>query len=112
MRVQGRGDHRGAPDARPRAHTGQHPAQDIGLELHGLPEGEERADGVRQAREPQVQVRQQEVPGGGLLRLNSRAQRGNDREVHQGAGGRRHRARQVERQGVRGSVREEVAPPV
>ena len=36
----------------------------------------------------------------------------NDSEVHQGAGGPRHRAGQVERQGVRGPVQEEVGEPL
>ena len=56
--------------------------------------------------EPEAQVRQQGVLGGGLLRLHRRARRGDRREVHQGAGGRRHRAGQAERQGVLRPVQE------
>ena len=106
MPVEGRGDNRGAPDARPRPHAGEHPAEDQRLELHGVPEGEELASHVRPARQPEVQVRQQEVLGGGLLRVHRRAQRGHDREVHPRAGAGRHRAGQAERQGVRGPVQQ------
>ena len=63
--VEGGGDHRGAPHAGPRPHAGQHPAEAQRLELHGLPEGQELPAHVRPAREPQVQVREQEVPGRG-----------------------------------------------
>lgn len=56
--------------------------------------------------EPEAQVRQQGVLDGGLLRLHRRARRGDRREVHQGAGGRRHRAGQAERQGVLRPVQE------
>ncbi len=40
--------------------------------------------------------------------VSSRAERGDDSQVHQGAGGPRNRAGQAERQGVRGPVQEEV----
>ena len=56
--------------------------------------------------EPEAQVRQQEVLGGGLLRLDGRPERGHHREIHQGAGGCRHRAGQVERQGILRPVQE------
>ncbi len=52
------------------------------------------------ACEPQVQVREQEVLGRGLLRLDRRHERGHNREVHQGAGSCGHRPRQAQRQGV------------
>ena len=84
MRVQGDRDNRGAPDARPRARAAGDPAEVQRRERHGLPEGEELADDIRQARQPQVQVRQQEVLGGGLLRVHRRPERGDDRQVHQG----------------------------
>ena len=48
--------------------------------------GEELADGIRQAREHEVQVRQQEVLGRGPLRVHRRPERGDGREVHPGAG--------------------------
>ena len=64
---KGGGDNRGAPHAGPRPHIGKHPAQDCRVELHGIPEGEELAAHVRQACEPQVQVREPEVLGRGLL---------------------------------------------
>ena len=112
MRVQGDRDNRGAPDARPRARAAGDPAQVQRRERHGLPEGEELADDIRQARQPQVQVRQQEVLGGGLLRVHRRPERGDDREVHQGAGVPRHRAGQAEREGARGPLQEEVSLPV
>ena len=112
MQVQGGGDNRGAPDARPRPHAGQHTSQDQRVQLHGLPQGQERAHDVRQARQPQVQVRQQALLVRGLLRVDRRPERGDDSEVHQGAGGPRHRAGQVERQGVRGPVQEEVGEPL
>ena len=60
------------------------------------------------ACEPQVQVREQEVLGRGLLRLGRRHERGHDREVHQGAGSCGHRPRQAQRQGVRGPVQQEI----
>jgi hypothetical protein len=46
--VEGGGDNRRASDAGPCAHAGEHPAQDQRVELHGVPEGEERAPHVRQ----------------------------------------------------------------
>ena len=104
MPVEGRRDHRGAPDARPRPHAGQHTAQAERVVLYGVPEGQELAHDVRPAREPQVQVRQQEVLGGGLLRVDRRAERSHDREVHPRAGEGRHGPGQAERQGVRGPV--------
>jgi len=78
----------------------------------GYLKGEELADDIRQARQPQVQVRQQEVLGGGLLRVHRRPERGDDRQVHQGAGVPRHRAGQAEREGIRGPLPEEVILPV
>ena len=60
----------------------------------------------RRERERECLVRRQEVLGGGPLRLHRRPERGDHREVHQGAGGRRHRAGQAERQGVLRPVRE------
>ena len=112
MQVQGGGDNRGAPDARPRARAAGDPAEAQRRERHGLPEGEELADDIRQARQPQVQVRQQALLVRGLLRVDRRPERGDDSEAHQGAGGPRHRAGQVERQGVRGPVQEEVGEPL
>jgi hypothetical protein len=50
--------------------------------LHGLPEGEEPAPHVRQACQPEMQVREQEVLGGRLLPASRRHERGHDREVH------------------------------
>ena len=104
--MQGNRDHRGAPDARPRAHAGGHTAEIQRGERDGIPEGQELADDIRPAREPEAQVRQQEVLGGGLLRLDGRPERGHHREIHQGAGGCRHRAGQVERQGILRPVQE------
>ncbi len=46
----------------------------------GYLKGEELADDIRQARQPQVQVRQQEVLGGGLLRVHRRPEQGDDRQ--------------------------------
>ena len=63
--MEGGWDNRGAPRAGPRAHAGGHPAQDQRIELHGLPEGEELSPHVRQACQPEMQVREQEVLGGG-----------------------------------------------
>ena len=60
----------------------------------------------RRERERECLVRRQEVLGGGPLRLHRRPERGDHREVHQGAGGRRHRAGQAERQGVLRPVQE------
>ncbi len=60
------------------------------------------------ACEPQVQVREQEVLGGRLLRVHCRPERGRDREAHQGAGSCGHRPRQARRQGVRGPVQQEI----
>ena len=57
-------------------------------------------------RERECLVRRQEVLGGGPLRLRRRPERGDHRELHQGAGGRRHRAGQAERQGVLRPVQE------
>jgi hypothetical protein len=63
------------------------------------------------ACEPQVQVREQEVLGRGLLCPGRRHERGHDREVHQGAGSRGHRPRQAQRQGVRGlDSKEDIYP--
>lgn len=42
------------------------------IERDGPPEGEGPADDIRQAREHEVQVRQQEVLGRGLLRVHGR----------------------------------------
>ena len=53
VRVQGDRDNRGAPDARPRARAAGDPAEVQRRERHGLPEGEELADDIRQARQPQ-----------------------------------------------------------
>ena len=72
----------------------------------GYLEGEGPADDVRQAREHEVKVRQQEVPGRGPLRARRRPERGRDREAHPGAGEGRHRARPAERQGARGPLRQ------
>ena len=49
---------------------------------------------------------------GGLLRVHRRPERGDDRQVHQGAGVPRHRAGQAEREGVRGPLQEGVIPSV
>ena len=106
LRVQGRRDNRGAPHARPCAHAAGDTAEVQRVERDGLSEGQELAHDLRQARQPEVQVRQQEVLGGGLLRLDGRPERGHHREIHQGAGGCRHRAGQVERQGILRPVQE------
>ena len=63
--MEGRRDDGGAPRAGPRAHAGGHPAQDQRTGLHGIPEGEELSPHVRQACQPEIQVREQEVLGGG-----------------------------------------------
>ena len=60
------------------------------------------------ACEPQVQVREQEVLGGRLLRLDCRPERGRNRDAHPGAGTGGHRPRQARRQGVRGPVQQEI----
>ena len=60
------------------------------------------------ACQPEVQIWQQEVLGAGILRVDRRAQRGDDREIHSGAGIPGHRRGQAEREGVRGPVRQEV----
>lgn len=44
--MQGHGGRSRAPVVQLRTHAGQNPAQDFGLELHGLPEEEELAEGV------------------------------------------------------------------
>ena len=44
--------------------------------------------------------------------VHRRPERGDDRQVHQGAGVPRHRAGQAEREGVRGPLQEGVTPPV
>lgn len=80
------------------------PPEDVRLERDGLLEGEELADDLRQACQPQVQVRQQEVLGGRLLRLDRGPERGHGREIHQGAGSPRHRAGQAEGERARGPV--------
>lgn len=45
----------------------------LDFERDGAPEGKELAHGLRPTCEPEVQVRQQEVLGGGLLRVDRRA---------------------------------------
>ena len=53
------------PDPRP--HIGKHPAQDCRVKLYGIAREQKLAAHVRQACEPQVQVRESEVLGRGLL---------------------------------------------
>ena len=60
------------------------------------------------ACQPEIQVREQEVLGGRLLRVHCRPERGHDREVHPGAGAGGHRPGPAERQGVRGPVQQEI----
>lgn len=84
LRLRGRGGDRGASDARPCAHAGWHPAEDHRVELYGLPEREKLAHDVREARQPQIQVRQQEVLAWGLLRIDCRAERGDGRQCIRG----------------------------
>ena len=62
-----------------------HPAEAQRRERQGgLPEGKS-SDDIRQARQPQVQVRQQEVLGGGLLRVHRSALNERRRWAHQGS---------------------------
>ena len=102
--MQGDRDNRGAPDARPRAHAARDTAEARRGQRDGLPEGQELADDLRPAREHEVQVRQPEVLVGRLLRVDRRPERGDDSEVHTGAGEGGHSVGSAEREGVRGPV--------
>ncbi len=103
---------RGQRLRRPHTRLPEDTAQVRGVGRHGVPEGQERPDALRQA--PRMAQQDREGPhvlGSRLLREHRRAERGYDKEVHQGAGGRRRvRPVRCERGPFRGG-RQECAGP-
>ena len=77
--LQGRGDNRGPPHTQPRAHADEHPVQDERFEPNEPPKREEPPRNAREARQPQVLVRQP-------LRIGCRTERGDDCLTHSRAG--------------------------
>lgn len=80
MQLQGGRDNRGAPVARSRPYAGRHTFQDERIELHRAPQGQEYADDVRQARQPEAQVRKLSLLVRRLLCDDRRPERGDDRK--------------------------------
>ena len=68
MQLQGCGDNLRAPNAGPYTYAGEHTAEIQRVTDNGVPEGEELANDIRQARKSKVPVRQQAFLGGGILR--------------------------------------------
>ena len=67
---------------RPHTHAGCDTAEDGRVGVHGVSEGEEQPDDIRQVREPEVQVWKQAVLVQRVLRGYCGAKQGRDREVH------------------------------
>ena len=86
VQLQRSGNHRRTSDERPYPHAGQHTAKIQSVAIHGIPEGQEQLDDIRQAREPEIQVREPAFLGRSVLREHSRHERGDYGKIYPGAG--------------------------
>ena len=72
--MEGGGNHRRESNGRSYPSASINPAEDKCIEFHGIPEGEECADDIRSACEPEVQVREPALLGERVLCEHSGAE--------------------------------------
>ena len=104
LHVQRGRDSGGPRDARPHTHACADTPEARGVELHGVPEGEDESDDLRRAREPEIQLRLAALLVGGVLREHGWPEQGDRPEVHPRAGARRSGLGPSKPEGVQGPV--------
>ena len=82
VQVERRRDNRRKHDARSCASVIKYTAENEYIELHGIPEGEERNDDIRATCKPKIQVRKQKFLGNRILCKYSRNQYCNDTKIY------------------------------
>ena len=82
MQMERDRDHRRTYDAGPCPLAGERATEIQHLPNHGIFKGKECNDDIRAAREPEIQIREQELLGNGVLREHSGYQYCNRAEIH------------------------------
>lgn len=78
---------RGGGLPRPCAHASRDTSQGVRLGIHGLPQGKEQPDDLREVSGTPVKIQEQGVLVPGLLRRHDREKRGEDSRLHPATAG-------------------------